>query len=847
MRKKRRRATLAEDRRARVPFALVGVLLLVGSATLSATLVGGPTPRTDQSVGTAMDRTTAATNTALRDAVVRAGREAAAEPVTAPANTTAGRVLNDSTPYRDYLRIRIYRSARDALDSVAVRTGDVAGSASLPPISNASDLREAKRRVRIDSVEDPEDGGLRVRIRNVTVSAERDGQTVERERTSPTLVVATPALALHERTERFEDRLDRGPLEPGLGRRLTARAYAVAWARGYAQYGGAPIENVVANRHVELATNGALLREQRTVFGRSDPRGRRALAWATARTGATDLLSAAHDQRGTKRTKLLLNAADRYREANPMPGGVTDAEGAETKTGLRVGVNRTADRAFADLVTGQNGTSLADVLDSAYTADARVVAQVQQTRADERPSPEPPDEADGSDGPDDTEANWTLQNTRVETTTRVEDDSRTNDSPPGTPPGWHLLRHESRRVVRTHSLVADWSRSNETQRTVQRWTETYRVRIGVAGDHGADFAPDHRVAGVHERGGALDGPNLRDVPASASEQLVAERGGFDALARRAVAGTLDTRPRGIAGRRPSDLREWVYADLVALRERVRNVSMEVSPDSTLDGRPPAAELAETLRANRESFEDAPERYDGVADRARVAARAAYIDRVVDRLDQRAERVTGTREGVGDALGDAGVSLDRARRILRERTTPATPDPEPMPADGPGSAVELTVAAGPPYLTLAALDGEQVAALPEGDEEHPLSARNVNVFAVPYSDLAGAMGSAVGEESDRADLRSAGLALRGANRTLAERENETLARQRDELRRSLADSMADVQEGLVAELAMGRFDLTPAERRTAVRRGLDRWNTTAERALAVANGSVADAITAEILR
>jgi hypothetical protein len=203
--------------------------------------------------------------------------------------------------------------------------------------------------------------------------------------------------------------------------------------------------------------------------------------------------------------------------------------------------------------------------------------------------------------------------------------------------------------------------------------------------------------------------------------------------------------------------------------------------------------------------------------------------------------------VGEALNDAGASLDRARRIMRERTTPGTPEPEPMATDGPGRAVELEVAGGPPYLTLAALDGEQVGAIPDGEDRHPLKARNVNTFAVPYGDLAGAMGSALGEDSGQADLRSAALALRAANRTLEERENETLAGRRDELQESLAESMADVREALVAELELRRFDLTTAERRIAVRRGLARWNSTHSWALAVANGSAADAIAAEILR
>ncbi|UPV99343.1 hypothetical protein M0R88_12510 [Halorussus gelatinilyticus] len=876
---------LAQDRRGRVPFALVGVVLLVGSAGLSASLAGGPTPRTDDSVGVAVERATAATNSALRGAVADAGREAARSPVTVPANSTAGRALNDSTPFRDALRIRIYLAAREALSEVRVRSGGdeseaVRAAVSLPAIRNASDLRAAKRRVEIAPAgggERAENAGLRVRIRNVTVTATRGGRVVERQRLAPEVVVTTPALALHERTERFESRLNRGPLAPGLGRRLTARLYAVAWARGYAQYGGAPVENVLANRHVELAANGALLREQRAAFGRSDPRARRAVAWATARVGATDLLTAANARRGSARTDQLLAAAKDYQKRNPMPGGATSRNLSEqSRAGrktFRAGVNRTADRAFADLVTGANGTDLAGVLRSAYAAEARLVAAVREVESETRPDPESPG------------ANWTLRSTAVRTKTAVKSaDDGAGGLSLGTPAGWHLLDGESRRVVQTHALVAEWvrkrasggnettggddgNRGNDTRRTVRRWTEAFAVRVGVAGDHRAraGIAPSRPISGVHERGGALDGPNFRNLNRRATEQLVESRGGFDAIARRAVAGTLDARPERVAGRRPTSLRRWVYRDLATLRERVRNLSVTVARNRAVGGSPPTAELARAVRRRRADLLDAPARYDGVADRARVAARAAYLDRILARLDARAEREARTRRGLDGALADAGVSLDRARKILRARTTPEAPPPRPLPADGPGRALNLSVAGAPPYLTLAGLDREQVAAIPKGEKRHPLSARNTNVFAVPYGDAAESVAAAVVGDggSGETDLRTAALALRAANRTLSEAGNETLAEagngsidgdsnrrlagRRDALRRSLAASMRDVRRELVAGMALSRFDVTERERRAAIRAGLARWNTTAGRALAVANGSAGRAIAAALVR
>lgn len=173
----------------------------------------------------------------------------------------------------------------------------------------------------------------------------------------------------------------------------------------------------------------------------------------------------------------------------------------------------------------------------------------------------------------------------------------------------------------------------------------------------------------------------------------------------------------------------------------------------------------------------------------------------------------------------------------------------MPADGPGRATNLNVTGAPPYLTLAALDHEQVQAIPADEERHPLAARNRNIFSVPYGDAANAVASAVGEDgaSGQTDLGTAALALQAANRTLAEQENRTLERRRNRLQKSLSGSMEQVRERVVTTLGVSRFDLTRAERRAAVRTGLSQWNATDQQALAVANGSAGEAITDEVVR
>ena len=85
---------LADDTRGRVPFALIGVVLLLGSTTYASTLATDEL-RVDRDVEAAMDRATAASETALRTAVSRAARDAARTPVVEPASSNWGDVLDE--------------------------------------------------------------------------------------------------------------------------------------------------------------------------------------------------------------------------------------------------------------------------------------------------------------------------------------------------------------------------------------------------------------------------------------------------------------------------------------------------------------------------------------------------------------------------------------------------------------------------------------------------------------------------------------------------------------------------------------------------------------------------------
>ncbi len=826
---------LADDDRARVPFALLGVLLLLGSTAFAATLATRGPGRQSHAVGRAVDRVEAGSSTAIRTAVVNASRWTARNPVTEPANTSAGRVLNDSTPVRDELRIRIYLAARDALGRTGYRQSGISANATLPPINSVDDLRTAKRRVRIESLSNGT--RLRVTIRNVTVRVRRadrraatTGEPITEIREPVTVVVSTPIIAARDATERYERRLNRGPLAgPGLGRRLTARLYPVAWARGYAQYSGAPIENVIANRHVELTTNGGIVATQRAVFGRSDPAARRGLTRATAAIGVKDLAAA-----GVIKSNEWLNTTLPPPIPSPSQGTsprLLASGGPSPNRSLTVNASDAADVGFTRLLDGNDTESLDGVLRDTYRVEAHLRTRVRHVHVESMPAPHAPGE------------NWTLIGQNA---THRETVDTAPSAAPGASGGRSFARY-GRRVVDRGYVVRTWQNGNRTRRTDAQWTNRYRVGVAVVGHYRpTSNAPSRRVQPRYRRGGALDGPNLADVSKEARQRLLASEGGRDAVARRAVDGSLGRTHAVVYGRRPDRLNEWATHDVLALGQRVRNVSVTVRAGAVATGDAnPAAKLAERLRERRTALLDAPDEYHGVADRARVAARVAYLDSVIATLERRANQTQNANRGLDDALRDADVgSAARAGRILRSRRRVQAPTRRKFGGDGPTGSVTLVPDGAPSYLTLAAVDHDHVASLPRGATYRPLVARNRNYFTVPYGDAADTVVGSLFSSDRRVSLRTAGETLVAANRTLARTDNATLRRRRDVLRRAVAKSLDRVRERTRRILAV-RIGLSGSARRAAVRGAMDRRDGVGRRAVAVDNGSFAAAVAGEV--
>ncbi|QLG26375.1 hypothetical protein HUG10_01930 [Halorarum halophilum] len=616
--------------------------------------------------------------------------------------------------------------------------------------------------------------------------------------------------------------MNAGPLDsPGLGRQLTWRLTAVAEARGLAQYGGAPVRNVLANRHVELSTNAAALREQRTAFGRADADGRAGTVRATARVGTTDLLGPAVE-RGPAWTDTVLSATSAG--DGDRVGELPATSGRSIGSNVTVGVDHAADLAFEQF--------LRDDLDEAsrrsYRAEVTRSVRVVSSSKGRTPPRDPP-------GPD-----WTLVNDRRSVSTHVLDRTTRETTNPRT------FLDTTLTVQVNHEAVRTWRNGTVIERTRVEWTEESTVRAGLEANRlDPDDGPERPVSPVFVEGGALDGPNLVDVRLIALDRFAgADR--VDELARDAARDGGGTTTTVVTAERPGELEPWVYADVAALRERVRNVSVQVPRDDVAAGEANApAALAATLREWRSSLIDAPETYDGVADRARVAARAKYLDLVIARLDDRAETAADRNDAYHDALTEADVPLtDRLDEVSDAATETLAPDPRPI-GDGLAGEVVLTPDAEPGYLTLTAVPSERVRGAGSADSVHPLAARNTNVFTVPGDDVADSVTDTVLPERRTATLRTAGLSLVRANRTLAAEDDRTLRDQRDRLASEVDTSTAVVRGRATFLLADRAGDRLTARDRRAVLDAADaRFAGLGVRAVAMTNGSYAGAVAQE---
>ena len=859
----RRSRTFAVDERARVPFALVGVLLLVTSSAYAAGLAEQGLVGEDRRVERAVERVDADATAALRSAAREAAHEAAAEPVTRPPSGpgAAAEAVREGSAFEDAFRIRLAVAGSKALGAVESDVGTVTATASLPAVESPSDLVAARERVRVERVANGT--ATRVTFEGVATTATRNGRTVVNRTRSQTVTVAVPTLAAHERTERFERRLNRGPVEgPGLGRQVTASLYAMAWARGYGQYAGAPVENVVANRHVELSTNAGIVRVQRDVFGTSDPDARGGVARATARTGVTDLLSPTGVDEASW-TDAVLGA--------PTPTGAGDSEGgtsasigdatASEDAAFDPGSDATSETASVEVghAADRAATRVHDDLESIVRASHRVeaTAETETTRVADGGPVRPNRPRSLLDEP------WKRVDTSRTERVRVVggSDLRTGTDGATVSAGESVsFGGATREVLVEREATATWERRvvergpNGTVQNVRvdravtsdEATDRYRVRVSVTGTYAPrDAAPDRPTATFGD-GRGVDGPDLADTPAAARADLNVETDGdVDRLARDAVEGGDETRSTVVYGDRSDADVDRIARDVLSLSERVREIETEASMADTAAGKStPYRDLAATVRDRRDALRDAPSRYDGAVDRGRVAARVAYLDAVIAELKSASEDREAATEGVLDRVNDA-FGGPPVGEVIASREAARDPGTYSVGDEGPGGAVTFAPEGSPGYLPRTAVDGERVEGV-DGTTTRPLATRNVNYVTLPYSDVSGGIADRILGTDDTVRLGVAGRSLLAADEALAAGDDDDLRADRRALAGRIDASLRRVDDALRNRLA-ARTDLSREERNAVLENTAAEYDSLGERAVAVGDGEYANRVASEAAR
>ncbi|MFA9426584.1 hypothetical protein [Natronorubrum sp. A-ect3] len=280
--------SIADDDRARIPFAIIGVLLLVSSIMIAATLQTRSEPEIDRSTEVAVDRGEAYAISELRHATVRATDTVVQSPVTTVDADMDG-VLDDDSAFEDQTRLTILAEATAALDGREQTVGQGRTvEVSLPDVddwSNDDDLESALESVTLEE----DDGVMDVTIDDIEFTVrDADGNLETTVSRDITVSVGTTMMELHERVEEYETHLNKGMLESiddrkGYGYDLTKRLWPLVWGKAYydrlmSDPGDRAFENVTPNDHTEVMANDARLTAQQEVFGTQDDYGNRVMA-----------------------------------------------------------------------------------------------------------------------------------------------------------------------------------------------------------------------------------------------------------------------------------------------------------------------------------------------------------------------------------------------------------------------------------------------------------------------------------------------------------------------------------------------------------------------------------------
>jgi len=311
--------TFAQDRRGWIPFALIGVLLLVVSMSLIVSLEirDDPEPEIDEDL--TFDRAEASVQTELRMAVEDAVLLAGDAPVTDPSDNGLGNALEETNleetikstegvesgadfedldeatasdhVFRNYVSLLIYQQAQERIDGTSQEIRGVESTVSLDELTteNAEDKIESVDLRIGHEEEDLAVGTIGVTLKDVELTIERDGETIGTQSADIDATVATTVFELHERTQEYQQQLDMGFIEGigengvhGFGQQFALRLYPVAYAKSGIKWIKPTIfEEITSNRQSEVLANHAKYSVQESAFGTSDPQSSQEMKIAT--------------------------------------------------------------------------------------------------------------------------------------------------------------------------------------------------------------------------------------------------------------------------------------------------------------------------------------------------------------------------------------------------------------------------------------------------------------------------------------------------------------------------------------------------------------------------------------
>ncbi|WP_436901833.1 DUF7286 family protein [Halovenus halobia] len=801
------RSSLLRDRRARIPFALLGLALVLLSVTFVVQVETADQPDPRQETDRAMEQTAAATETALTDALRAASRQAGTAPVTEAADTPYGEVLDDGTTFEQYLKALFYLEAQDQLSGAGQTVGSVETEVSLPAVEDRADFAAALDRVTVrpgSEIEGIETGIIEAEISGIQTVARADGTRRAAETKTVTVAVASPLFQLHDRTERFEQRLDAPINKPGFAQRFNARIYALGWARGYAQYGGLPVTEVVANRHVVPSANDAVYRTQKDVFGAADPQ----LSNAVRRGW---LCMAMHDAEGlynnygrsTATTGVAKEVCDasRWLFGKQATGDVPEAPGVQDLLGEApgmdakhtIGVNKTSLLPIRDLATGAGSNSLSAVITRIYevrvgtAVETDVVgepvfnhgrpSEAYRSRVIETAVEETDVSVEQVTEPDAGEQYRAIEGTvsirLVQTKEHYQIIEGERESTETTAEGtrrveFTLTVQERRR--NPNASIDDYNHAGPdglpideefvyssgpgvgkaaTDRTIPLGTDGGKFpNYGDPGDN-ALFALFKGVSDQSDED-SLDGEKERSgTMAGRVEETLEEQ--WDGAATEDDLQFSNTATVSVPLQSRNALRAAIIYDLRQIQREVATVThtfkrSEIIHEGSDTG--PYGELREKVREHKARYLDREQPFVSVGQKVIYEARYAYFDALEGYLERIESAHGDAMSKIDSELPDTGI--ENAMKFLQQGLTATPPEPVPLDSSSLTDDVRYEVSGSPTYLVTEGVTSETVPAVEDGETFAPMAVKNRNFFKLPYKSIVNGLLNKIGNHFGLSD-------------------------------------------------------------------------------------------------